>query len=51
MEIMLMFTSGGHAWITIDLGKDPEVEIAAWCRFHGINEDTIADWVEREVIT
>jgi len=49
MEIMLMFVGGGVAWIMISLSEDPEDEITKWCRFHGINEDTVADWVTREV--
>ena len=50
MEILLMFTSGGIAWITISLSEDPEDEIAKWCRVHNINEDNVADFVVREVI-
>ena len=50
MEIMLIFTSGGVAWMTISLDEDPEDAIAAWCRVHNINEDNVADFVVREVI-
>ena len=50
MEILLLFVGGGHAWMTIELGKDPEDEIAEWCHFHNINEDNVADYVVREVI-
>ena len=48
-----MFVNGNHAWITLRQDQDPEDEIAEWCHFHGINEDSVADFVvrEREVTT
>lgn len=51
MEILVLFVSGGHAWMTISQDQDPEAEIAEWCHFHNINEDNIADYVVREAVT
>lgn len=50
MEILLLFVSGSHAWMTIEPGKDPEDEIAEWCHVHNINESAIADYVVREAV-
>jgi len=50
MEILLLFVSGGHAWIMLSPDKDPEDEIAEWCHFHNINENNVADYVVREVM-
>ena len=51
IEVLLLLVGGGHAWMTIEPDTDPEDEIAEWCRFHGINEANIADYVVREAVT
>ena len=50
MEILILFASGGHAWMMVEPDEDPEDEIAEWCQFHGINEDNVADFVVKEVV-
>ena len=51
IEVLLLFVGGGHAWMMIEPGKDPEDEIPGWCHMHNINENTIADYVVREAVT
>ena len=43
--VTVLFTSGGEATISIPPDSDIEDEIAEWCFFHGISEDSVADFI------
>jgi len=43
--VTVLFAGGGEATLFVPPDSDIEDEIAEWCRFHGIAEDNVADFI------